>query len=220
MCRGCRKVVNSGWQVVRLWTHGVVSLCRLKHCFSLHKDTTPPQPNHAVTPTHIEPEQYNTWDKSTISRKLLKMNVLTFETYWAVNSEIIKQVTSSWSIVIQVPRIIVEKSRRPVRRADNLTTFMCLLSWNMGASVSWRLQDLSWTVIELLYLLQSILWSLCTMKLPSALGLYLLQEFEVFVELGNPFRIYSTSTSKGEGRLFENKPHSFPVTSNSMSRKH
>ena len=27
--------------------------------FSLHKDTTPPQPNHNVTPTHIEPEQYN-----------------------------------------------------------------------------------------------------------------------------------------------------------------
>jgi len=29
-------------------------------CFSLHKDTTPPQPNHTVTPAHIEPEQYNT----------------------------------------------------------------------------------------------------------------------------------------------------------------
>jgi hypothetical protein len=39
---------------------GVVSLCRLKHCFSLHNDTTPPQPNHTITPTHIEPEQYNT----------------------------------------------------------------------------------------------------------------------------------------------------------------
>jgi hypothetical protein len=38
---------------------GVVSLCRLKLCFSLHKDTTPPQPNHNVTATHIEPEQYN-----------------------------------------------------------------------------------------------------------------------------------------------------------------
>ena len=31
---------------------------KLKQCFSLHKDTTPPQPNHTVTPTHIEPEQY------------------------------------------------------------------------------------------------------------------------------------------------------------------
>ena len=27
--------------------------------FGLHTDTTPPQPNHTVTPTHIEPEQYN-----------------------------------------------------------------------------------------------------------------------------------------------------------------
>jgi len=27
--------------------------------FNLHTDTTPPQPNHNVTPTHIEPEQYN-----------------------------------------------------------------------------------------------------------------------------------------------------------------
>jgi len=50
------------------------------------------------------PEQYNTWNKSTISRKLLKMDVLTFETCWAVNSEIIKQVTSSWSIFIQLSR--------------------------------------------------------------------------------------------------------------------
>jgi len=38
---------------------GVVSLCRLKHCFSLHKDTAPPQPIHTVTPTHIKPEQQN-----------------------------------------------------------------------------------------------------------------------------------------------------------------
>jgi len=39
---------------VTLWFGwgGVVSECRLKH-----KDTTPPQPNHTVTPTHIEPEQ-------------------------------------------------------------------------------------------------------------------------------------------------------------------
>jgi hypothetical protein len=31
-----------------------------KQSSSLHKDTTPPQPNHNVTPTHIEPEQHNT----------------------------------------------------------------------------------------------------------------------------------------------------------------
>jgi len=40
---------------VTLWFGwgGVVSGC------SLHPDTTPPQPNYTITPTHIEPEQYN-----------------------------------------------------------------------------------------------------------------------------------------------------------------
>jgi len=33
--------------------------------FSLHKDTTSPQPNHNVTPTYIEPEQCNPWNNST-----------------------------------------------------------------------------------------------------------------------------------------------------------
>ena len=37
----------------------------LNNCFSLHKDTTPPQPNHTVTPTHIEPEQHNSWNNAT-----------------------------------------------------------------------------------------------------------------------------------------------------------
>jgi len=43
---------------VTLWFGwgGVVSVCGLRHYSS---DATPPQPNHNVTPTHIEPEQYN-----------------------------------------------------------------------------------------------------------------------------------------------------------------
>jgi len=46
---------------VTLWygCGGVVSGCGLKHYFSPHPDTTPTQPNHNITPTHIEPEQYN-----------------------------------------------------------------------------------------------------------------------------------------------------------------
>ena len=32
--------------------------------------------------------------------------------------------------------------RRPVRKADSLTTFMCWLSWNLGSSLSWNPQDL------------------------------------------------------------------------------
>jgi hypothetical protein len=42
--------------------------------------------------------------------------------------------------------------RRPVRRADKLTTFMCLLSWNLGTPVSWNPQGLSRPVTGLLYL--------------------------------------------------------------------
>jgi hypothetical protein len=42
--------------------------------------------------------------------------------------------------------------RRPVRRADNLTNFMCRLSWNLGASTSWNPQGLSRPVMGLLYL--------------------------------------------------------------------
>ena len=37
--------------------------------------------------------------------------------------------------------------------ADNLTTFMCRLSWNLGASTFWNTQGLSRAVMELLYLL-------------------------------------------------------------------
>jgi hypothetical protein len=37
-------------------------------------------------------------------------------------------------------------------RADNLTTFMCQLSWNLGVSVSWNPRSLSRPVMGLLYL--------------------------------------------------------------------
>jgi hypothetical protein len=42
--------------------------------------------------------------------------------------------------------------RSPVRRADNLTTFMCWLSWNEEVSTSWNPQGLSRPVQGLLYL--------------------------------------------------------------------
>ena len=46
--------------------------------------------------------QSNTTHEITqqISRKLLRMDVLTSETCWALNKEIIKEVTSSWSLFI------------------------------------------------------------------------------------------------------------------------
>jgi hypothetical protein len=39
-----------------------------------------------------------------------------------------------------------------VRRADNLTTFMTRLFWNLGASTSWNPQGLSRPVMVLLYI--------------------------------------------------------------------
>ena len=64
---------------------GVVSGCRLKLCFSLHRDH---QHTSNQSNTTLEITQQ-------ISRKLLRMDVLTSETCRALNNEIIKQVTSS-----------------------------------------------------------------------------------------------------------------------------
>ena len=47
------------------WVISLVVIFLVHVCFSLHPDTTPPQPNHNVTPTHIEPEQHNPWNTST-----------------------------------------------------------------------------------------------------------------------------------------------------------
>jgi len=47
-----------------------------------------------------------------------------------------------------------------VLRPDNLTTFMCRLSWNLGASTSWCLQGLSRPVMGLFYLFLVNWWIL------------------------------------------------------------
>jgi len=49
----CYVVVWLGWCGIRMQAEAV------------HTDTTTPQPNHNVTLTHIEPEQYNPWYNST-----------------------------------------------------------------------------------------------------------------------------------------------------------
>ena len=41
--------------------------------------------------------------------------------------------------------------RRPVRRADDLTTFMCQFSWILRVSASWNLKGLPRPVMELLF---------------------------------------------------------------------
>ena len=49
-------------------------------------------------------------------------------------------------------RNISRGQRRPVRSAENLTTFMCRLSWNLGASTFWNHQGLSRPVMGLILL--------------------------------------------------------------------
>ena len=51
-----------------------------------------------------------------------------------------------------VPGIFPGGYRRPVRRADNPTTFMCQLSWTLGSSATWSPQGLFRPVMGLLYL--------------------------------------------------------------------
>ena len=93
----CYVVVWLGWCGVRMQAEAL-----LQPACGYH--TTPHQPNHKVTSTHIEPEQYNTWNNSTNKSQAPEDNVLTSETCWALNNEIIKQVTSSWCVFIQLTR--------------------------------------------------------------------------------------------------------------------
>jgi len=71
---------------------------------SLHPDTTPHHPIQTTTYHQHTSYQSNTTHEITqqISLKLLRMDVLTSETCWALNNEIIKQVASSWSLFIQI----------------------------------------------------------------------------------------------------------------------
>jgi len=70
-----------------------------------------------VTTKHSPLNKYATLQSNTtheitqqISRKLLRVDVLTSETCWALNNEIIKQVTSSWSLFIQqITRILFKR---------------------------------------------------------------------------------------------------------------
>jgi len=52
------------------------------------------------------------------------------------------------------PGIFPGGQRQPVRRADNLSTFMCRLLWNLGASTYWNPQSLSRPVVGLFSLYQ------------------------------------------------------------------
>jgi len=57
--------------------------------------------------------------------------------------------------------------RRPVCRADNLTTFMCRLSWSLGASTSWNPVGLSRPVMGLLFYTPNRVLSSTCWKTPN-----------------------------------------------------
>ena len=61
------------------------------------------------------------------------------------------------------------EKRRPVRRADNLTTFMCRLSWNLGAWSFWNPQGLSRPVMRLL--MCTVEWLIHTYRYLFLIGL-------------------------------------------------
>jgi len=82
--------------------------------------TTPPKPqrnSYQSNTTHEIAHQ--------ISRKLLRMAVLTSETCWALNNEIKKQVTSSWSLFIQLPRWCTDKLKKNRKQFWNNSLLIC-----------------------------------------------------------------------------------------------
>jgi hypothetical protein len=59
---------------------------------------------------------------------------------------------STQPLTVMSTRNVFWGQRRPVLRADNLTTFMCRLSWNLGAWTFCNYYGLSRPVMGLLYL--------------------------------------------------------------------
>jgi len=86
--------------------------------------------------------------------------------YWHNPSERTMALGSTQPLKEMSTRNVSWGWRRPVRRADNLTTFMCRLSWNLGASTSWNPQALSRPVMGLLYL---YLYLICVFNLAAHL---------------------------------------------------
>ena len=86
----CYVVVCLGWCGIRMQAEAV-----LQPTSGYHTTPAKPQRNSYQSNTTHEITQQ-------ISRKLLRMDLLTSETCWALYKEIIKQVTSSWSLFLQL----------------------------------------------------------------------------------------------------------------------
>jgi len=77
--------------VVVVWYPMLAEVLVFQPAYGYHTTTT--QHQHTSNQNHTTHAITH-----KISRQLLRMDVLTSETRWAVNNEIIKQVTSSWSL--------------------------------------------------------------------------------------------------------------------------
>jgi len=82
----CYGVVRLGWFGIRMQAEACI---RISHQHTSNQSNT----THEVT--------------QQISPKLLRMDVLTSETCWALNNEMKKQVPSNWSLFIQLSVIIL-----------------------------------------------------------------------------------------------------------------
>jgi len=72
--------------------------------------------------------------------------------HWHNPSGCTKALGLIQSLTEMSTRNIYWSYRRPVRKADKRTIFMCRLSWNLGALTFWNPQGLSRPVMGLLYL--------------------------------------------------------------------
>ena len=98
----------------------------------------PHHPSQTTTYHQHTSYQSNTTHEITqeISRKLLRMDVLTSETCWAVNNEIIKQVTSGWSLFIQASPYLTALMTSPPYERD------------LGFIPAWSLRYTLWTALN------------------------------------------------------------------------
>jgi len=99
-----------------------------------------------------------------------------------------------------------------VHRADNLTTFMCRLSWNLGSSTFWNPLGLSRHVKGLLYLYFYLILS-SSFSIPE-------RTMDVFLFKGTALssgRRVSRAFCQGMKRLEREADHPLPISRNIKS---
>ena len=79
--------------------------------------------SHCITPTHLKSAQYSLHNNAESSRKLLKMDVLTSETYWAVNwhnkASVIKLVYLYSKFCFSVSYVLYLQLREAIENANS-----------------------------------------------------------------------------------------------------